>query len=185
MIISLKKVRLSFADIFEAKPFKAGDEPRFRATFLIEKNDPHILLIENAIQKIATEVWKEKAKVIVATIRTNPNKFCFQDGDTKTYDGYAGMMALTASSKKKPLVLDRDKTPLTQADGRPYSGCYVNASLDLFTYNNTGNGISAQLRGVQFFKDGDAFGGGTPVDVNEFENIDDFGTADPAANEFL
>lgn len=185
MIVKLHNVRASFIHVFEPTAFKPGDELKYKGTFLIPKTSPQIAEIEKAINAAASEKWKDKAKGILLSIRGNPNKFCFQDGDNKTYDGYQGMMALTAGSKRKPLVLDRDKSPLVAADGRPYSGCYVNVSVDIFTYNNSGNGISADLRGVQFYKDGDAFSGGAPLNEDEFQAIDDFGASQVSSEELL
>lgn len=173
MKIIVTNVRLSFADLFVAKAFKPGDPLKFKGTFLIDKEDPQIDMIENAIKETAAAKWGAKAPGILKSIRNNPNKFCFQDGDTKEYDGYAGMMALSASNKARPLVVDGLKNPLTEADGKPYSGCYVNGILEFFTYDNSGNGISASLKGVQFVRDGDAFGGGAPASPDDFESIDE------------
>lgn len=171
--IELKNVRLSFPDLFVAKPFKPGDEPKFKATFLVPKNSAQIAEIEAAILEAATAKWGPKAKGIVAGMRTNTNKFCFQDGDNATYEGYEGMMSLSAKNKARPLVVNRDRTPLNQEDGKPYAGCYVNASIEFFTYDNSGKGISASLRWVQFLRDGDAFAGGTPADPNEIPDLGD------------
>lgn len=170
--VSLKNVRLSFPDLFTARPFKPGDEPKFKGTFLIEKGSPQIAVIEAAIKQAGIDKgWGAKTEAIIKSIRGNPNKFCFQDGDTKDYDGYEGMMAISASSKARPLVIDRDKTQLVEADGRPYAGCYVNASLEVFGYTNSGNGIAAALKGVQFVKDGDSFGGGAPASPDDFDDL--------------
>lgn len=169
--VLLKGVRLSFPDLFVAKPFKPDDEPKFKGTFLIEKEDVQCKAVEAAIKEVATEKWGAKADAVLKSIRGNPNKFCYQDGDTKDYDGYAGMMALSSGSKARPLVIDRDKTQLVEADGRPYAGCYVNASVEIFAYTNSGNGIAAALKGVQFVKNGDAFGGGAPASPDEFEDL--------------
>lgn len=177
MIVKLANVRLAFPDLFEAKPFKAGDKPKYKGTFLIPKGSPQIAEIEKAILDTANEKWPGKGAGIIASIRGNPNKFCFQDGDTKDYDGYKGMMALSAGSVRRPLVQDVDKSLLTAADGRPYGGCYVNCSVDIFGYVNSGNGISADLRGVRFHKDGDAFSGGAPADEDELDSVSDFGEA--------
>ena len=169
--VSLKNVRLSFPDLFTARPFKPGDELKFKATFLIPKDDPQIKVVEAAILEAATEKFGKKASAIITSIRGNANKFGFQDGNTKDYDGYEGMMALSASSKARPLVIDRDKTQLVEADGKPYAGCYVNASVEIFAYTNSGNGISASLKGVQFVRDGDSFGGGAPASPDEFDDL--------------
>ena len=172
MKVKLTNVRLSFPDLFTARPFKPGDKPKFKASFLIPKNDPQIKDIEAAIKATALNKWGAKADGILKTIRGNPNKFCYQDGNNKTYEGYEDMMVVSASNAVRPLVLDADKSPLTEADGRPYAGCYVNASIEFFPYENSGNGISASLKGVQFCGKGDSFGGGSPADPDDFDSID-------------
>jgi len=73
---------------------------------------------------------------------------------------------------------------LTEKDGRPYGGCYVNVSLDIWVQDPKGekakNGkrINATLRGIQFMADGDAFAGGAPADPEEF---DDLGVGDASS----
>lgn len=174
MKVFIKNVRLSFPDLFIPRPFKPGDEPKYKATLLLAKDDPQIAAIETAIKEAAkASKWGAKADSVLKSIRGNPNKFCFQDGDTKDYDGYAGMMALTANSKSRPLVIDGQKNPLTQADGKPYAGYYVNASVEFFGYDNSGSGISASLKGVQFVRDGDSFSGSTPASPDDFESINE------------
>lgn len=174
MKVQLKNVRLSFPGLFEATAFKPGDELKYKATFLVPKGSQQEKEIEAAIKATLVEFPKcgaKRADAVLNQIRHNPNKFCFQDGDTKEYDGYAGMMALTAKNSARPLLIDRDKTPLTAADGKPYAGCYVNASVEIFAYDSSGIGISASLKGVQFVRDGDAFGGGAPASADEFDDL--------------
>lgn len=171
MKIQLKNVRLSFPDLFTPRPFNPGDVPKFKATFLVPKGDPQVKQIEAAILAVAKEKWPKNADKIVASIRGNANKFCFQDGDNKAYDGYEGMMAFSASNKVRPTVIDRNKIALTADDGRPYAGCYVNAIVEIFAYDNSGNGISASLGGVQFVKDGEPFAGGRPASADEFDDL--------------
>ena len=60
---------------------------------------------------------------------------------------------------------------MTADDGIVYSGCYVNASIDIYAFDNVGKGNSAGLRGVQFLRKGDAFGGGAAADESEFDEI--------------
>lgn len=171
MKIKLTNVRLSFPHLFEPTAFKPGDIPKYKATLLIEQGSPQAKVIDDAIKAVAQAKWGVKGDSVIKSIRGNPNKFCYQDGNTKEYDGYEGMMALTAGNKVRPLVIDRDKSPLTSADGRPYAGCYVNATVEFFAYDNSGNGISASLGGVQFCRDGDAFTGGAAATPDEFDDI--------------
>lgn len=173
MKIKLQNVRLSFPGLFKAEAFKPGDDPKYKATFLVEKGSEQAAAIEKAIlETVRAKFGVKDAEKIIANIRTNANKFCYQDGDTKTYDGYEGMMALSAKNSVRPLVIDRDRTPLAEEDGKPYAGCYVNASVEFFAYDNTGKGVSASLGGVQFVKDGDAFAGGKAASEDDFDALD-------------
>lgn len=176
--ITLKNVRLSFPGLFKAEAFKPGDDPKFKATFLIPKDSALHKEVDAAILEVLKAKVGAKAEAILKQIRNNPNKFCFQDGDTKSYDGYEGMMALSAKNGTRPLVIDRDKTPLTESDGRPYAGCYVNGIAELFVYDNSGYGVSASLSGVQFVKDGDAFSGGRAASEDEFDELEEGADAD-------
>lgn len=168
--VTLKNIRASFLYLFEPKSFE-GSEPKYKANFLIEPDDPQIAAIEKAILETAVNRWGKKAEAILRPVRGNANKFCFQDGNLKDYDGYEGMMYVASNSKTRPLVIDRDKTPLTAADGKPYSGCYVNASLEFFAYDKPAYGIACTLKGVQFVRDGDAFGGGAPASPDDFDDL--------------
>jgi hypothetical protein len=71
--------------------------------------------------------------------------------------------------------LNKDKSPLTEADGVVYSGCYVNGIIDLWAQNNNyGKRINATLLGVQFAGDGEAFSsGGSSASADDFDDIDD------------
>lgn len=181
----LTNVRLSFPGLFEATAFKPGDEPKYKATLLIEKDSPQAKAVEAKLLAVLKEKYPAKAANILASIRSNPNKCCWQDGEgadgTPKYDGYEGMMALTAKNKARPTVVNVDRSPLTKDDGKPYAGCYVNASVDFFAYDSSGVGVSASLRGVQFVRDGEAFTGGRPADADEFEEVTEGAGADDFA----
>lgn len=178
MEMKLVGVRMKFSDLFVAQPFKPGDTPRFRSTFLVKKGSPLDKEIDKTILQVAEAKWPGKGAATIKSIRANPNKFCYQDGDNKEYDGYADHMAISANNVARPLVIDRDKSVLTAEDGKPYDGCYVIAKIDIFAYSNSGNGISASLSGVQFYKDGEAFSGGRPASLEDFDDLGDTGEDD-------
>lgn len=166
--IHLKNVRLSFPSIFNRAVHKSKDgtkEGKFEATFLFPKSDKkmHKMLsdaIEDAIAQSKLKIPAENR--------------CLKDGDGYEYDGYEGHWAFKASSNKRPTVIDRDRSVLVEEDDRPYAGCYVNAIVDLWVQNNEfGKRVNANLYGIQFVKDGEAFGSG-PVDVtDEFDDLDE------------
>jgi tripartite-type tricarboxylate transporter receptor subunit TctC len=55
-------------------------------------------------------------------------------------------------------VVGRKLEVLTEDDNKPFAGCYVNATIRLWAQDNQyGKRINAQLRAVQYVKDGAAF----------------------------
>jgi len=165
--IKLQNVRLSFPSLFRKAVF-SGQETKYEGTFLIDKKTQaeKITEIEEAIE----DLIKDKLK----GAKLKADKICFKDGDDIDYDGYAGHMSFKASNNKRPMVLDRDRTPLSEDDNRPYSGCYVNAILELWAQDNQyGKRINANLLGVQFFKDGQPFGDGVSANADDFDTFGD------------
>lgn len=171
--LMLKNVRLSFPELFKPTQFQGTGDAKYRAHFIIPKNHPQMKEIQEAILAAATAEWKTKAPAIVKSLQGNDMKFCLRSGDSKPdYDGYEGNMYVAAASKVRPTVIDRNKAPLTEEDGKPYGGCYVNVKLDVYATSKMGNGIFMGLKGVQFCGDGDAFkGGGSPASVDDFDDI--------------
>ena len=166
--ITLKNVRLSFPSLWRKAVFN-GEDTKFEATFLLDK-DEHADKIAEIEAAVAATI-KEQLK----GAKLKADKICLRDGDQETYDGYEGCMSFKASNGRRPLVIDRDRTPLTEDDGKPYAGCYVNATVELWAQNNQyGKRINANLLGVQFVADGESFGGGGSVaDVDDFDELED------------
>ena len=164
--IKLSNVRLSFPSLFQPSEFN-GVAGKYEATFLMDK-DKDAVQIKTIQKKIADLLAEKKAKVPA-------DKICLKDGEFIDYDGYQNAMAIKGSTKRRPTVIDRDRSPLVEADGKPYSGCYVNCILELwFQDNSYGKRVNCNLLGVQFAKDGEAFGAGATDVTNEFDAIDDF-----------
>ncbi len=163
MKIQLKNVRLSFPSLFQKASFN-GVEGKYEATFLIPKSDTKTkTAIDEAINKAIAE----------ANIKVPSDKRCLQNGDDKDYDGYADHWTFKAANSRRPVVIDRDKAPLIEEDGRPYAGCFVNAIVEVWIQNNTyGKRVNANLHGVQFLKDGDSFGAGGSDATDDFDDLD-------------
>lgn len=166
--ITVNNVRLSFPSLFKKSVFD-GVETKFEATFLIAKDSPTHKQVTRAIDAFIEEKFAGKTpKGLKIT--------AYKDGDEKEYDGYEGMIALKAGTTKRPLIVDADKTPLVEDDNKPYAGCYVNAILEFWysDHHKGGKQILGNLVAVQFARDGEAFGNGTSVSVDEFEDVSEF-----------
>lgn len=176
----LKRVRLSYPALFAPSAFGDG-EPKYNATFLIEKDsETHKALMEE-IKRVAKEAFGDKARSVVEKQEASQRKLIkdgdgpdgqTQDGEQK--DGYEGHIAIKASNKAAPKVVGRQRQVLTEADGIPYGGCYVNAQIDIWAQDNKyGKFLNVKLLAVQFWEDGDAFGSAARADLDAFDADDD------------
>lgn len=174
--INLKNVRLSFPNLYSKEPaYKKTWETmteeekakaKYTATLLLDKKDTKTkAIIDKALEEVRV---KAKFKTL-----PDSNNLCVKDGDLVDYDGYEGVWSIKAGNKKRPTTIDRDRTPLTSEDDKFYPGCYVNAIIDFYPYNNVGKGINANLYGIQFVKDGESFQSSRVASEDEFEDLDD------------
>jgi Protein of unknown function (DUF2815) len=172
-IIKLECVRLSFPHLFTSHVMtdEKGNpqgEPKFGATFIMD-NVKHAKLIahlEKTIERMALDTFKKKVSF----------KTCLRDGNDKAHlDGYGdGVMFINAVSKMRRPVVDRQVNPLAEEDGVIYAGCYVNATIRLWVQDNKwGKRVNAELRAVQFVKDGESFGAGQVDAEAEFDSLDE------------
>lgn len=174
--VKITNVRLSFNDLFEPKAFQAGQKASYSAKVLIEKGSENDKKIRAAILSEAQAKFGKKAEMIIEKHKTNNMKMCYVDGDLDNSDEHDGFMILTAKRaevKGRPTILDGKKNPLTSADGKPYSGCYVNLIADIYCQDGEYEGVRCGLGGVQFAKNGDAFSGGSTPKADDFDEVED------------
>lgn len=170
----LKKVRGAFFNVHSPSSFE-GSAEKFSATYIFPPGHPAVALISQAIEQVAKEKWGAKSEATLKAIKA-AGKTCLRDGDTKEYDGFAGNFFVSASSAKRQKLVDTDGvTPIVEADGKPYSGCYVNAFIDVWAMDNQfGKRVCASLGGIQFHSDGEPFGsGGGNEDFAAVEDSDE------------
>lgn len=175
MKVKIQAVRGAFLNLFEAKTVGGEGEPRYSGAFIVEPGTANAKALREALVAVAKDKWGAKADGILKDLK-GKGRVCYREEplskDGEVYDGFEGMHSLNASNKARPLILDRDKSQLTAADGRPYSGSFVNVSLELWAQDNQyGKRINATLKGVQFVRDGDAFGGGAPASPDDFDDL--------------
>ncbi len=173
--ILLKNARLAFPNLFEPTTVAGEGKPRYSATMLLPIDHPQLAEIKSKIDAIAKDKWREKAAGILQGLYKT-GKVALHDGDEKSqYDGFPGNMFIAAASQENapPTVVGADRAPLSAKSGKPYAGCYVNASLEFWAQDNQwGKRINCTLRGVQFARDGDAFSAGRPADADEFDVVE-------------
>lgn len=197
MIVHLENARISFADgLWKAKAIEDGQTPKFGSDFILmpetvvwrcDEKGKRVFktTMKDVLLAVANETWKNRGQAMLDTLEAS--KKCYRDGnlrmkkDGSPYDGYEGYWYVTAKNKARPTVRDRNpQVILTEEDGKPYSGSYVTASIDVYGMADPKRkGVFATLRGVQFVKDGDAFsGGGRVAGDDEFADLGEGATAD-------
>lgn len=181
----LRNVRLSFPALWQPQrspnpEADKGKKPTYGAHLIVEDSSQREA-IKRLLGQLAFQAWGDNAQQMLGSL-VSQGRVSFKDGNTKTdangqpLDGYAGYWFCSARSTARPTVVNGDRTPLTEADGKPYSGCYVNAKVRFWVQQGGqyGRRINCQLQGVQFAKDGEAFGGGRVASPDEFDTLDEF-----------
>ena len=164
----IQNARISFPNIFVAKAFEEGKPPKYNATFILQEGDPQIEKLLAACEQAKADKWG--ANIPADSEMKEP---FIRDGITKAHlAGFGkGTWYFNASNDVRPTLLDVDKTPLVQSDGRPYAGCFVDVFITPWAQGNKyGKRINANLGGIQFRGHGEAFGGGSAVDADVFED---------------
>lgn len=185
--VHINNARVSFANgLFTPTALEPTQTPKYGADFIIGPDTKVFKVtadgkkVETTLKavelEVANEAWKGKGQQMLATLEAS--KKAYRDGDKRvnkagdTYDGYEGNWYVTAKNATRPTVVGANREPVSQEDGVIYSGCYVNAIVEFYANTApTKKGVFAALKGVQFAKDGDAFGGGSPASANEFDAV--------------
>jgi hypothetical protein len=177
--IILTNVRLAFPKIWEPEQFNGQGTARCSASLIMDPKTPegqkNLKAVQDTIVKVATEKWaaKDPSLKVLATLKAKGD-LCLHDGAEKAeYAGFEGNFFVSAANTARPVVCDRNRAPLTQADGKPYGGCYVNAKIDIWAQDNQfGKRVNAKLLVVQFVGDGEAFGGGAVGRAEDMPDMD-------------
>lgn len=172
MKVHLNNVRLTFPQLFEPKQVNGQGDPKFSAAFLFARDHACVAELTKAVTEAANAKWGAKAGDVLKQLKAG-DRLPVHDGDSKSdYEGYTGNLFLNASNKVRPLVIDGNRAPLTASEGKPYSGCYVNAIVEIWAQDNQfGKRVNASLLGVQFVRDGERLAGGAVAAADDFEAI--------------
>lgn len=161
MAITINNVRLSYCNLFQAKPpfNNPNGDPKFSCTILVPKTNTEAkAAIDAAIQQ-AIDAGVSKAW---GGVRPPQPNICVHDGDgVKPSDGSPygeeckGMWVFTASAKadRPPFVVDGQVQKIIDPT-QVYSGMWANVNVNFFAYNAAGKkGIGCGLNGVQKVRD--------------------------------
>jgi hypothetical protein len=175
----LTNVRLSY--LYAFKPYQGKNDDgsissSYTAHGILEPTDAQVRAIKDAINKVATAAWGDKAGQVLQQLKAQ-DKLCLHDGMTKSDAAYQGKMFISANSKKQPRIVAPDRTEITTNPGHkhaPYSGCWGTLIVDIYAQSpdgrpsKWGKRVNAGFMGVQLTKHDTAFGGGKVAKIEEF-----------------
>ena len=185
MKITLKHVLLRYAGgLFVPSKYtgpgaKPDDKVKFSAKFYIDRDSENMRTMAAAIHADAKREFGAAAEETLKAIKALGMIWCLVDGDTKEDKHAKGKLVVTAKNSLKPLLVDDVLDPETgkarvltgtAAEERLYSGCYVNAILDVKVSSKPQKQSYAYLLGVQYAGIGDRLGGMVAA-ADDFEAI--------------
>lgn len=171
--ITTSQFRVSFPKLAKAEAMEEGQDKKFSVAMLFPKKHDRKYLIDACNHLIKLQ-WGNKPPANL--------KKPFKDGDSLSYDGYAGMMACNGTSKEEyPIrLISQTKQELQPRD--MYAGCWARASITLKAYDMKVNkGVAIYVQGLQKIADDEPFGNVRDV-ADDFESDDIESPAD-ADNE--
>lgn len=170
--VLIKGARLSFPAL-ESVSEKTG---KYGCALLIAKDNEAVREIEALAERVAKESDPKNAEAVMKRLK-QVDKFPLHDGESKEkYAGYAGNYFINASCATKPRLYDGKREPVTDSEAireKFYSGAVVNAIIEIFYFNNKyGRGLGVGLKGLQFVRDAERFGGGAQASADEFPVVE-------------
>ena len=172
---TFKNIRIAYPCLYRKSKYK-GKETKYTAS----------LLFDPATNKVAMETLKTLIQAMINTENKgnelSADRLCFYDGNTKAHLAFKNHWILRASSNKPIKELRPDKRKIEhESESLIYSGCYVNAMVNLWWQGDEGYGkrVNCNFIAVQFC------GHGEPIDGSYMPDeviADGFNTVDVPDN---
>ena len=174
----LKHVRCAFPHVFEPLENKFNGQMEYSIRVVIKKDDAQLENIKAGLKQIFIDKFgpEKGPRKLKAALESKNTRFLHYDDENDWY--YLNLKR--RSSDGAPVVVDRNKTHLNASAGKPYGGCYINVSFEMWVYDNASCGAGGTLLGLQFVEDGEPFGGASQPNENDFDDLTDTGADDPA-----
>jgi len=152
--VKLRNVRLSFNSIVGAEDYGGNGDFNYNAKVLLPKGSDEAQIIQDALLKTAEEAFPGKGAEVIKKIQGDNMQYCLSDFD----DDHFQLATKRKAKAGRPVVVDQNRKPLTETDGKPYSGCYVTIIVRPWAMGSKGrHWVRCALEGLQFTADGQSF----------------------------
>jgi hypothetical protein len=140
-----------------------------RLCFVYSKDDT---VTHTTLQEAVKEAV-ENGKTLWGSVKASDLTLPIRDGDLKasTYPEFKNSWYVNVKSKYRPGMIDSNRQEIIDP-AEIYSGCFVRLSLNVYTYNNSGNrGVGFGLNNILKTRDGTRLSSrGNPVS-DFFEDV--------------
>lgn len=166
------KARATFLHVFNPSNFNGEGALQYKGTGILKAGDPQIEEFQKAEDAVGSLKWGNKWPTIKKEL-AGKDRMALKNGDQKSHlDGFENNYYFNASNKARPVLLDWNRTPLVESDGRPYGGCVCIFLIEIWPQDNAyGRRLNVKLKGLQFAEDGPAFAGGGAASQDDFEEL--------------
>ena len=158
--------RILYPKVFETDTTGQFKDNKYKLQICFDKSDRAVMeqvkLARAACLKLAGQVWPTLSPEQLKDVALP-----FHDGDKKGKEGYGGTVYITAKSKFRPGVVDKNVKEILDP-GEVYSGMWGKCSVTPFTYELPKKGVSYFLGNLQKLSDGDRIGGGGSDPAEDF-----------------
>lgn len=174
--IMIPNVRCNFPKLFQPEEFMG--KRTYSIGLMLPEGSPVVGLIEDAAIKAAEAAYPGKGEAMVRRFKGSKTTWPLKS----MADGSWMITPKRKEEQGAPIVFNQRKQLIPASDGKPYAGCWVNVSADVFCYTKSGGGITCYLNGVQLVKeDAPLDGSATAASCkDDFEDISGMADDKPA-----
>lgn len=166
--IMIRNARCVFPKLYTAEEYM--NKKNFSIGLLINADSENLATIEKAIRAAVEAAYPGDADKMLKRFKKSNQTWPLKELE----DGGYSITPKRKEEQGAPTVLDQKKHNIPADAGKPYAGCYVNCSIDVFCYTKNGGGVTSYLNGVQFAKDGEPLGAGATAAScrDEFDELE-------------
>lgn len=174
--VMLKDVRMTFNGLFEASAFQGKGEPTFSCNLALVPGSENDKAIRTAIEEECKATFGKDADKKMKSLSKDKTTMCYRSAEDRgiELEGIPGdTMILAARNKARPAVFDQGGTPTTAADKEVYSGCYLNAKVEIWVQSGDNEGIRCTIMGARKKRNGEPLTANRVASASDFE-FDDY-----------
>ena len=142
--VKIENAILTWPYLYRKQVFE-GVETKYRATLLVDKENPIVNQIKTQCSQLITE----------ADVKVKKENWCISDGDEYENEFYHDKIVIKPGSHKMPLLFNAKGEHSHIDDGEFYAGCIVNALVSFWINTKGTNRVVGELHGVFKVADGE------------------------------